>query len=339
MSKNHSQKLLSLVIVLVLLSACNSAAPAPATPTPARPAIPVITPTPTRRPTETPKATATATATEKASLPAEAMAAWDKLNLQSKDQWKVENIAGYGLGFARVNEAGEREEIVDLPITFSNGQGQKTTVHQLCYKTQTSGAGALSMLTCMDQPRAEHRLMTVKGNDSQALAFFKWAANYPAFQSRNPQLLQAFKDGAEGKKNIVIVYGDINNIPPEYRVHLPEVQAKGLKIEGMPYAALDGLGNQTVSYSVVPFVRGNTVFLVRYKDYEGDIDFAINRGDSLGKELLRKMTSAIRDIFYISDKGVYPTNKFNSAENSSYENDLKNQLANNGLILGLETTR
>jgi hypothetical protein len=228
------------------------------------------TPSPTEAPTAT--ATITATATETIGVSPEAKAAWDKLNLQSKDQWQVQKIEGWGMGFVN-KETGE--EIVDNPITFSNGQGQTTVVHQLCYKTQTEGKGLMTVLTCMSQPRAEHRLVKISGTDADAQKFFQWAIQDQAFITGNPQLLAALQAAAKGEKPLILVQGELAGVPPEF------IQSSSLlTAEGMPFGA-NAVNDNINRISVLPFARGGKSFAVMFMDYEkGLIDYWVNKGQT-----------------------------------------------------------
>jgi hypothetical protein len=273
-------------------------------------------------------------------LSAAAIAEWDELNLDSKAEWKVQNIPGWGVGWTK--ETGE--QIVVFETEFSNANGEKTMVTQLCYKTQTAGEGALTELACMDGHKDQQRLLVINGTDEKAKEWFKWMAEYPAVQDNNPQLLQAFRDAAEGKKKIVIVQGDLGSVPEKYRVDADVAIASGLKIEGV----LAGVGKyfmlarkDPATIAVVPFTRGDTVFVVGYKDYQSQMDpFAPgNKGKSQAGIARLALTNALHGIFYLSVTGEYNVNEFTPSESGQYYQDLNGWLSSIGLIQEMGTIK
>jgi hypothetical protein len=270
-------------------------------------------------------------------LSAAAIAEWDELNLDSKAEWKVQNIPGWGVGWTK--ETGE--QIVVFETEFSNANGEKTMVTQLCYKTQTAGEGALVELACMGGHKDQQRLLVINGTDEKAKEWFKWMAEYPAAQDNNPQLLQAFRDAADGKKKIVIVQGDFGSVPEQYRVDADAAIASGLKIEGMTVGILkqhNTAMKDVRALVTVPYVRGDQVFVVVYLDWQDfNAPYTYNNKTLSGADLARdNMTNLVRMVFYVGSDGSYPVNEFGSA-NGSYEREMDAFFQRDGLMQEMET--
>lgn len=250
-------------------------------------------------------------------LTPEAQAAWDILNLQTKDQWQAQKIEGWGVGWVH-KETGE--QIVDFPVTFTNGQGKTTVVHQLCYKTQTEGKGLMTVLTCMSQPRAEHRLVqlfgqdgTAPATDDQGRAFWGGLSINTDFINGNPQLLAAMQSAAKGEKPLVLVQGELAGLPPEFNMPPEQVLAQGLKAEGMPFGVNMGTIQQgdefvpaPVMIMVLPFEREGKVFALFYNNYEQTIDRYISQGSTPKSESIGIIKRILTWISDLTSDGYFP---------------------------------
>jgi hypothetical protein len=112
-------------------------------------------------------------------------------------------------------------------------------------------------------------------------------------------------------------------------------------VNDSPYGAALGIDGNVQFLNVVPFTMGDTVYVIRFKDFERDNDFSLLlREDKVDETVYRRWASIFRGIFYTSSEGICGFKEMNNGDNSRYESkDLPAFLNKGNIILGLNVVK